>query len=371
LETAIGSAVNCLVYARAVPSTVQIGEHKIGVGHPCFVIAEVGVNHNGDVELAHRLVDVAADIGADAVKFQTFTPELLAAPTAPKAEYQTARDEAPNQAAMLRNLALSRADHEALKAHAESRGLVFLSSVFDLLSLQLLDDLNVLAIKVPSGELTNLELLAKVAATGRPVIMSTGMATLVDVETAMAQFHDQAGVVILHCVSDYPAAPADSNLRAMDTLRERFGVPVGWSDHTAGAAIAPAAVALGADVIEKHLTLDTRMPGPDHAASLEPAAFEAMVVAIREVQSALGSGQKMPTASERVMADVARKSLHWNRDLQPGDLIADGDFVALRPGTGIPPSEGPLLLGRRVRKPTRRATLVRTEEIEPTANRST
>jgi N-acetylneuraminate synthase/N,N'-diacetyllegionaminate synthase len=349
-----------------VASVVRVGPHEIGVGHPCFVIAEVGVNHNGDISVAERLIDEAAEIGADAVKFQTFTPELLATSDAPKARYQSERDDAPTQAEMLRRLALDEAAHVALKARAEARNLVFLSSAFDADAVEFLDSLDVAAIKVPSGELTNHALLAQIARTGRPVLMSTGMATMPEVDAAMEPFQEMgASVVLLHCVSSYPAPPAEANLRAMNTLRERFAVPVGWSDHTPGIAIAGAAVALGANVVEKHLTLDRSMPGPDHAASLEPDEFRSMVDAVRNIESAIGDGVKVPTAAEADIARVARKSLHWRRTLSAGDRISADDLIALRPGTGLPPSELDRLVGRAVTTPTAAGTLVTRDQLEP------
>jgi N-acetylneuraminate synthase/N,N'-diacetyllegionaminate synthase len=330
------------------------------------VIAEIGVNHNGDVRLAHRLIDVAAEIRTDAVKFQTFTPELLAAPTAPKAAYQLERDAASTQWEMLRRLALDESAHVELKDHAEARDLIFLSSVFDPPAVELLERLDVAAIKIPSGEVTNVDLLRDVAATGRPVLMSTGMATLDEIDVAMEPFIvSGSGVVLLHCVSGYPAPPSEANLRAMATLRDRFDVPVGWSDHTPGITISGAAVALGASVVEKHLTLDRAMSGPDHAASLEPDEFQRMVIAIREIESALGNGTKAPSAAEAEVARVARKSLHWRRGLAAGQKITADDLIALRPGTGLPPTQLERVVGRSVRTSTKPGTLVTVEQLGP------
>jgi N-acetylneuraminate synthase/N,N'-diacetyllegionaminate synthase len=353
------------VYAPAVRATVLVGGHWIGSGHPCFVIAEVGVNHNGDLDLAHNLVDVAADAGADAVKFQTFTPERLAAVDAPKAEYQAARDAASSQLDMLRRLRLDREAHVALQRHAADAGIVFLSSAFDLESVELLDALDVPAIKVPSGEITNRDLLAAIGATGRPALMSTGMATLDEVDRAVEWLEaPTSDLLLFHCVSRYPAPPEDANLRAMNSLRERYNVPVGWSDHTEGIAVSTAAVALGADAIEKHITLDRTLPGPDHAASLEPKQFAEMVAAIRTVEVALGSGVKAPAKGEADLAAVARKSLHWSRALEPGAVISNEDLVALRPGTGIPPSESRDLIGRRVAVATVVGRIVRRDDVD-------
>jgi N,N'-diacetyllegionaminate synthase len=352
-----------------VASTVRVGDHEIGPGHPCFVIAEAGVNHDGDLVLAHRLIDEAADAAADAVKFQTFTPELLVSPSAPKATYQNERDNSPTQAEMLRRLALDEDAHIELKDHAQSRDLIFLSSVFDSPAVELLDRLEVAAIKIPSGELTNAGLLREVAATRRPVLMSTGMATLDEVDRAMEPFIETgSSVALLHCVSSYPAPPAEVNLRAIGTLRDRFHVPVGWSDHTLGITIAGAAVALGANVIEKHLTLDRNMAGPDHLASLEPPDFEAMVASIREIESALGDGTKMPSPAESEIAMVARKSLHWRRAVAVGEPITADDLVALRPGTGLPPTELEHVVGRSVAVPTTPGTLVTPDQLRPASS---
>jgi N-acetylneuraminate synthase/N,N'-diacetyllegionaminate synthase len=331
-----------------VAGSLEIGGHKIGSALPTFVIAEVGVNHNGDLDLAHRLIDVAAEVGADAVKFQTFTPELLAAAGAPKAEYQVARDDAGSQLEMLRQLQLDRDAHAALQRHAADAGIVFLSSAFDLDAVALLDGLNVPAIKVPSGEITNRDLLAAIGRTGRPILMSTGMATMDDVDRAVEWLGPFPELLLFHCVSRYPAPPGDANLRAMDSLRARFDVPVGWSDHTEGIAISTAAVALGAAALEKHLTLDRGLPGPDHAASLDPGGFADLVAAVRAVEVALGTGEKLPVAGEAELAAVARKSLHWARALPAGAVVGADDLVALRPGTGLAPVESNGLIGRRL-----------------------
>jgi N-acetylneuraminate synthase len=318
----------------------------IGDGH-CFVIAEAGVNHDGDVDKALALVDAAAKAGADAIKFQTFAADRLVTADAPKARYQE-RDASSSQHEMLRRLELGRSDYERLADHAHRKGITFLSSPFDEESADLLQELDVSAFKIPSGELINLPFLRHVAAKHRPMIVSTGMATLEEVRAAVGAI-DDAGcedVALLHCVSAYPAAPREANLRAIATLRDAFHIPVGWSDHTLGTEVALAAAALGADIIEKHLTLDHTAPGPDHAASLEPEEFAAMVRGIRIVESALGSGEKKPTDAEREIASVARKSLVAARALEAGDVLSAGDVVLRRPGTGLPPAMLDRLIGR-------------------------
>lgn len=334
-------------------SAVTIGHRRIGDGHPCFVIAEAGVNHNGDEQLATRLVDAAADAGADAVKFQTFEADELVAPGARKAGYQqTAGPDGESQLAMLRRLQLAPDVFARLRDHCERRSIQFLSSPFDAGSLRLLDELDVPAIKLGSGELTNLPLIEAAAATGRPLIVSTGMATLDEVEAAVAVARASAGgVIVLHCVSRYPAPPELSNLKAIVTLRDALGVPVGYSDHALGSDVSLAAVALGACVIEKHLTLDRELPGPDHAASLEPDAMKAMIASIRTVESALGTGRKEPAPGEDEIAAVARKSLVARRDLPAGHVLAEGDLAVRRPGHGLPPSALATTLGRILTRP--------------------
>lgn len=314
-----------------------------------FVIAEAGVNHNGDPALAVRLVDAAADAGADAVKFQTFSADSLASAAAPKAAYQmrtTSGDE--TQLEMLRRLELSREGHELALARAQKRGLRFLSTPFDEGSADLLESLGVPAFKLPSGEVTNHPLLRHVARKGRPVILSTGMSTLDEVREAVAALRG-AGckeLILLHCVSNYPADPKDANLRAMKTLADAFGVPVGWSDHTPGSTTAVAAVALGAAVVEKHFTLDKALPGPDHAMSLDPAELKAFVAALREAAGALGDGVKAPRPCEEPIRLVARRSLVLRRALKKGAVLAKADLDAKRPGSGLPPSRADEMVGR-------------------------
>lgn len=333
---------------------VSVGGREVGPEEPVFVIAEAGVNHNGDRELALRLVDEAAAAGADAVKFQTFAADRVASASAPKARYQLeTTDPAESQLEMLRRFELDRATHEALLQRSAERGLVFLSSAFDEQSVDLLDALNVPAIKVGSGELTNTYLLRRIAATGRPVILSTGMADLAEVGEALHTLDEagSAGAVLLHCVSNYPADPADSNLRAMATLRDAFNVPVGFSDHTQGTEAALAAVALGACVLEKHFTLDSGLDGPDHRASLEPNAFSDLVAQIRRVSSALGDGVKRPAESELEIRRLVRRSLVAARPLAAGTTLAPEMLRALRPGTGISPTREADVVGRTLARP--------------------
>lgn len=354
--------------ARARPvKPIRIGGRAIGDGESAFLIAEAGVNHDGDLEVAHRLVDAAADAGADAVKFQTFDPEALAAADAPLAGYQVREVDATDQRAMLARLALAPDAWPALQRHAADRGIVFLSSPFDEASADLLDRLDVPAVKVASGELTNHPFLAHLSAFGRPLLLSTGMADIREVADALDVIVGRGDpqVALLHCVSSYPADASDANLRAIATLRAAFGRPAGWSDHSLGIELATAAVALGAALVEKHLTLDRGRSGPDHRASLEPAELGQMVAAIRSVESALGDGLKVPTTGELSTAVVARRSLHWRRDLAAGAPIAAADLIALRPGTGLPPSEIARLTGARTTRTVQAGRAVEDVDIEP------
>ncbi len=334
--------------------TLEIAGRKIGRGARCFVIAEGGVNHNGDLKLALGLVDAAAAAGVDAIKFQTFDPAALAAADAPKAAYQEERDSSASQLAMLQKLVLSAEDHHALKARAESHGLLFLSTPFEAKSADFLEALGLPAFKIPSGELTNHPFLKHVARKGRPMLMSTGMANLDEVKAAVSAVRSVSKIplALFHCVSSYPAAPSDCNLKAMETLRRELDVPVGWSDHSPGINLSVAAVAMGAELIEKHLTLDRTLPGPDHAASLEPREFADLVRGIREVEAAIGNGEKVPVPAETAIAAVARKSLHWAAALAPGDVVRPEHLSALRPGTGIAPVHFDTFLGRVVARPT-------------------
>lgn len=347
-------------HARAGTGEITIGRARIGTGHPCFIIAEAGVNHDGDIALAHRLVDVAADAGADAVKFQTFDADTLATADASKAAYQLeTTSTSETQRSMLKRIQLPRDAHRALKAHAESRGIVFLSSPFDEASAEFLANLGVLAFKIPSGELINLPLLRQIARYGRPMIVSTGMATLAEVDAAAREIESEgAPYALLHCVSLYPTPPEHANLRAMATLASAFSVAVGFSDHTLGTAVSIAAAALGAAIIEKHYTVDRNRAGPDHRASLEPAELARMIADIRAVGAALGTGRKHPAVEEAAVAKAARKSLVAARDIAAGVALDELDLVAMRPGTGLAPDLLRLVLGRRTRIPISAGTVI-------------
>lgn len=338
-----------LVRSASMPTPFSIAGRPVGAGEPCFVIAEAGVNHNGDVALAEMLVDAAAAAGADAVKFQTFRADRVAAAVAGKAEYQrrrTAADE--SQLAMLRALELGEADLTRLVVRAQRQGLMFLSTPFDTESADLLAALEMPAFKIASGEVTNLPFLEHVARLGRPVMLSTGMSYLGEVDVAVRALR-AAGctqLALLHCVTDYPALAADANLAAMATLRDAFGVPVGFSDHTMGLSVAIAAAALGASIIEKHFTTDRNLAGPDHAASLEPGELTQLVRSIRDAEASIGSARKQPAAVEQPMRALVRRSLGVARPIAAGAAIAAGDLMALRPATGIPPSLLDAVIGR-------------------------
>jgi N,N'-diacetyllegionaminate synthase len=344
----------------------EIGERQIGPDRPCFVIAEAGVNHDGNVQRALDLIDVAAAAGADAVKFQTFNADRLALRDAPKAAYQAETTGAgESQHAMLKRLELAPESHRALIERCRAKGIVFLSTPFDEQSADLLESLGVSAFKTPSGELTNLAFLQHIARLRKPMLVSTGMATLGEVEAAVGAIGG-AGVsrlALLHCVSAYPAAPEEVNLRAMHTLALAFGVPAGYSDHTAGLEVAFAAVALGACIIEKHFTLDHTASGPDHRASLEPAELAQLVRGIRTVEAARGDGRKIPSPHEAATAAVARKSLVTTRDISRGERLGDDDLASKRPGTGLAPALRPQLLGRSARVAIPAGTLLALEML--------
>ena len=316
-----------------------------------LVIAEAGVNHNGDLLLAKKLVDVAVDSGADVVKFQTFQANSLATEHAEQASYQQkALDISEGQLSMLKRLELQPDDHHELIHYCHHRNIEFLSTAFDTASVDLVASLNLKRWKIPSGEITNLPYLRQVASHGQPVILSTGMANLAEIEAAISALEDvglsRTQITVLHCTTEYPTPPEEVNLRAMNTIAQAFGVSVGYSDHTDGIVVPIAAVAMGAIVIEKHLTLDRNMHGPDHKASLEPDQFSAMVSGIRTLERALGDGIKMPTESEIPNKVVVRKSLVASRPIKKGDIFTDLNVTSKRPGSGISPMYWDLLIGR-------------------------
>lgn len=316
-----------------------------------YIIAEAGVNHNGSLELALKLIDTAADARVDAVKFQTFNASKLVSGKAPKADYQTQTTSAEeSQLEMLKKLEISAADHLLLMEHCRQRGIQFLTTPFDFESIELLKKFNLPLYKLPSGEITNLPYLRKIATVAEKVILSTGMSTLGEVEAAIKVLGDggikKENITLLHCTTEYPTPVEDVNLKAMNTLKEAFQVEVGYSDHTPGVEISLAAVAMGATVIEKHFTLDKTMEGPDHKASLEPDELKALVMGIRHIEKALGDGVKRCTPSEAKNRPVARKSIVAACHIKKGERLSTKNITVKRPGTGISPMRWDEMVGR-------------------------
>ena len=319
------------------------------------IIAEVGINHNGSLRLAKKLIDVAFDAGADYVKFQTFKTEKVMTRAADKAEYQkNFTDKGETQFEMIKKLELDRDDFERLIQYCEEKGILFLSTAFDHESINLLAELNIPFYKIPSGEITNLPYLRHISGMGKPVVMSTGMATLGEVREAMDVLLKAGGkkddLTILHCNTEYPTPIEDVNLNAMLNIRDKLGVKVGYSDHTLGIEIPVAAVAMGATVIEKHITLDRMLPGPDHAASLEPDELKAMVAAIRNIEKAFGDGVKKPSPSETKNIPIARKSIVAKKAIKKGDTFSKNNITVKRPGTGISPMKWDEIIGSRSKR---------------------
>lgn len=317
-----------------------------------LIIAEAGVNHNGDFEIAKKLVDAAARAGADYIKFQTFKAEALVSKNAQKAEYQQTniKEKDSSQLNMLKKLELSERQHLDLIHYCQEKNIHFFSTAFDLESINFLKSCNLNLWKIPSGEITNYPYLKKIAQTGEPVILSTGMCTMEDIENAIAVLTangtKKEDITVLHCNTEYPTPMQDVNLKAMQTISRELGVKVGYSDHTLGIEVPIAAVALGATIIEKHFTLDRNMEGPDHKASLEPDELKAMVDAIRNIEQALGSAEKTVTDSERKNMTVARKSIVALTSIKKGDLFSETNITVKRPGSGISPMLWESVLGQ-------------------------
>ena len=315
------------------------------------IIAEAGVNHNGSVDTARKMIEAAAEAGADFVKFQTFKTEDMVTVSADKAEYQkNLTDVGESQFEMLRKLELDRDTHEELIRHCKKKGIRFLSTAFDHKSIDLLDELDISLFKIPSGEITNLPYLRHVGRKGKPVIMSTGMALLDEVRVALNVLLEAGAerdrITVMHCNTEYPTSMEDVNLKAMLTMRDELGVAVGYSDHTLGIEIPIAAVTLGARVIEKHFTLDRTLPGPDHGASLESGELKAMVVAIRNIEKAMGSGVKNLSTGEIKNISTVRKSIVAKKPIKKGDRFSEDNLTVKRPGTGISPMQWDNILGK-------------------------
>lgn len=332
--------------------------------HKIFIIAEAGVNHNGSLTIAKKLVDQAVAAGADAIKFQTFKTENVISINAPKADYQkkhTFKDE--TQFDMVKKLELDKNAHIELIEYCKDKGILFLSTPFDLESIDLLNMLNLKIFKIPSGEITNLPYLRKIASLHKKIILSTGMANLKEINDALSILikngTKKENITVLHCNTEYPTPVEDANLLAMLTIKNRFGVKVGYSDHTLGIEVAIAAAALGATVIEKHFTLDRKMAGPDHEASLEPAELKQMIGLIRNIEKALGSSIKKPSKSETKNINVARKSIVAAKQISKGEFFTESNIIAKRPGNGISPMKWDKIIGRRAVKNFKSDELIR------------
>ena len=322
---------------------------------PVIIIAEAGVNHNGDIHIAKKLIDVAAEAGVDYVKFQTFKAEKIVSPSAKKAAYQAKNmgDGDDSQFQMLKNLELNHENHLILRGYAEERNIKFFSTAFDVEGVLYLNELGLDMLKIPSGEMTNYPYLRTIAQLNKPIILSTGMSSLGEIEDALTILTkygaSRKNITVLHCNTEYPTPMEDVNLKAMLTIKQAFGVKIGYSDHTLGIEVPTAAVALGACVIEKHFTLDRNMTGPDHKASLEPQELKDMVSAIRNIEKAIsGSGRKEASSSEEKNKSIARKSIHLAKDMKKGSVITENDVIPLRPGDGISAIYWNGVLGRKL-----------------------
>lgn len=316
----------------------KIGKRWVGDGESCFVIAEAGVNHNGDINLAKKLIDAAKDAGADAVKFQTFKADCVVTKDADKADYQKKMtDEAESQYSMIKKLELTNDDFKYLFEYAEGKHILILSTPFDKKSVDLLCELGLPAFKISSGDITNIPLLRYIAKKEKPIILSTGMSTLGDIEGALNAIRNEGikHIILLHCVSNYPTKMENANLRAIKTLRQAFKTPIGYSDHTLGIIAPIIAISLGACVIEKHFTLDRSLSGPDHKASLEPGELKEMIKYIKNVWVALGDGIKMPTKEEVVVKQIVRRSIVAKHNIKIGEIITEDMLDVKRPETGI------------------------------------
>lgn len=313
-----------------------------------YIIAEAGVNHNGSFDLACKLIDAAKEAGVDCIKFQTFKSENLVSRTAQKAEYQKETTGDSSQRDMLKKLELSFSDFSRLKAYCEKKEICFLSTPFDFDSIDFLNSIDMPFWKIPSGEVTNLPYLLALAKTGKPVVMSTGMCTLQEIQDAIDVLNENGikEIKLLHCNTEYPTPFEDVNLKAMETMHNEFHLEVGYSDHTKGIEVPVAAVALGATIIEKHFTLDRNMEGPDHKASLEPQELAEMVKCIRNIEKAIGTGEKTPSPSEKKNIAVARKSIVAKTKIKTGDIFTEQNITAKRPGTGLSPMKWFDVLGK-------------------------
>ncbi len=346
--------------------SISLGERKISAHDPCYVIAEIGVNHNGDADLAHKMIDAAKAAGADAVKFQTFRTDALILSNTEKATYQADKTGSGSQDEMLRRLELPPEVFAALAKHCKEAGIDFISTAFESESLAEVINLSPVCLKWPSGELTNTLLLKEAAKSRLPILLSTGMGSITEISAAIDVLtgHGTEDIVILQCVSNYPAAIEEQNLRVLPAMSAMFGRPVGFSDHTEGPYAALAARALGMAVLEKHFTLDRSLQGPDHMASIEPQDFENMVRVLRQIEAGLGDGVKRCLPSEQNIRTVARKSLVFRHDLPVGHILTEADLTAKRPGTGIPANQIELFLGRSLTKAALKNTMLELPHVK-------
>lgn len=332
--------------------------------HSTFIIAEIGVNHNGDINLAKQMIKSASECGVDAVKFQTFKSEDLVTENAKTADYQQKNTNENSQLEMLKKLELSFDDFKELKDYASKYDVMFISSPFDIDSVNLLEKLNVPLYKLGSGELTNFELIDHIQNTGKPIIISTGMATLDEIRETYDFIKNKENLIMLHCITGYPTEFSEANLNFIKTLQSEFDVPIGFSDHSPGIELPIAAVALGACVVEKHFTLDKNLEGPDHKASLNPVEFKAMVDAIRNVEIAMGDGIRTFSENELEIKRVARKSIVLNEDVSKGTSIKRDMLSIKRPGTGIPPKFIEDVVGRKAINDLKANSVLKWDDLE-------
>jgi N-acetylneuraminate synthase/N,N'-diacetyllegionaminate synthase len=345
---------------------IRVGDRLLGEGEPTFIVAEIGVNHNGSLRMAKKLIDVAKNVGADAVKFQAFKAERIVTKYAEKASYQKeTTDPQKSQYDMLKKLELEDEEIKELHTCANKRNIIFLSSAFDDESVDLLDSLDVPAFKVASGEVTNFPLLRHMAEKKRPIILSTGLSSLDEIKEALEVFEEKGleDIVLLHCVTSYPAKAEEANLKVMDLLKRKFGFPVGFSDHTLGIAVPMAAVALGAVLIEKHFTMDKKLPGPDHRVSLEPDEFKQMVMGIKDVEQALGDGVKQLTLQEQEIRKAARRSIVAKIRIRKGTVIREDMLDFKRPGIGLEPKNLRKVIGKEAKKDIEADELITFEKL--------
>lgn len=328
---------------------VKIGDKFLGHGYPCFIIAEAGVNHNGSVKIAEKLIDAAKEAGADSVKFQTFKTDAIVTKYAAKTEYQKKTTNDSSQYDMIKKLELSEDEFKKLSDYAMDKGIIFLSSPFDEESIDLLDKIEVPAFKLSSGEITNLPLIKYLTDKGEPIILSTGMASLCEIAEAVKVIKENSNdLILMYCVTDYPACVDEIDLNVINTLESTFKLPVGFSDHSMGIELTVAAVALGACVIEKHFTLDRNLEGPDHKASLEPNELKIMVDSIRNVEKGMGNGTKILTKNELSIKKLARKSIMAKRHIEKGEILRKDMLTIKRPETGIYPKYLDLIIGKEI-----------------------